>query len=99
MRSSPLRSEAGFTLIELVVVALIIGILSAIALPAFTGQRGKANDAEAKAALRNAQEAIQVHFATFDTYSVSPDVLRSEEPALEQAPASTERVLNPAGCA
>ena len=55
------REEKGFTLIELLVVILIIGILAAIALPAFLNQRGKAQDTEAKSAARTAQTAMETY--------------------------------------
>lgn len=52
-------SESGFTLIELLVVMLILGILAAIAIPAFLSQKGKANDASMKTQVRNAQTAME----------------------------------------
>src|SRR5215212_8762041 len=56
------REERGFTLIELLVVVAILGILMAIALPVFLGQRAKAADARAGANVREAATAINAFF-------------------------------------
>ena len=77
------QSEKGFTLIELLVVILIIGILAAIALPAFLNQRSKAQDTEAKSAARTAQTAMETYYTDEQTYvGATVDKLRLIEPAL-----------------
>ncbi|MGD9573195.1 MAG: type IV pilin protein [Thermoleophilia bacterium] len=62
------RGQEGFTLIELLVVVIIIGLLAAIAIPAFLGQRNKANDAAAKSLVRNGATAMEAYFSDGNTY-------------------------------
>jgi type IV pilus assembly protein PilA len=78
------QSEKGFTLIELLVVILIIGILAAIALPAFLNQRGKAQDTEAKTEVRTMQTAMETYYTDEQDYSGVTDAtdLTKIEPAI-----------------
>jgi len=90
------QSEKGFTLIELLVVILIIGILAAIALPAFLNQRGKAQDTEAKSQVRTAQTAMESYYTDNQTY-VGADLaaLKAIEPSLGQGKATLSVVGAP----
>ncbi len=82
------QDEKGFTLIELLVVILIIGILAAIALPAFLNQRGKAQDTEAKSQVRTMQTAEETLYTDEQSYVLGLlPKLQAIEPSLSSGKA------------
>jgi type IV pilus assembly protein PilA len=78
------NGESGFTLVELLVVMLILGLLAAIAIPAFFNQRDKAHDADAKATAKTAQTAMETYATDNDGNYTGVDVadLNGIEPTL-----------------
>jgi type IV pilus assembly protein PilA len=87
--------EGGFTLIELLVVILIVGILSAIAIPTFLSQKGKADDAGAKTQVGTMQTAIETYSTENNGSYKGASVLELQkiEPSLKEVTDSKPTVV------
>jgi type IV pilus assembly protein PilA len=86
MSRSRLADPRGFSLPELLVLVMIVGILAAVALAAFLSQQGKAHDADAKSAVATAATAMEDYNSDRAGYGgATPAQLVAIEPGLRRA--------------
>lgn len=83
------QDDRAFTLVELAVVITIIGLLLAIALPAFFGMRGNADDRVAEASLRQTRVSAILWQQDQATFNLTPQALQASEPNLSYTQAAS----------
>ena len=91
--------SAGFSLPEVLVVILIIGVLAAVAIPAFLNTTAKANNVQAEELVRNAQTTVETialdHGGSYA--NVTTTEIAAVEPTIAITPSSQHAYLSEAG--
>ena len=78
------RRQEGFTFVELLVAMIVLGLLAAVMIPVFLGQREKADGASAESLLRNGASTMEAAAVDTQSYAlVTADRLAATEPNTE----------------
>jgi type II secretion system protein G len=77
---SLMKSNKGFTLIELMIVIGIMGILAGIVVPQLTGMQGKARDAAIASVSASLKTALEVYYAEKGSYPEYGEEIASNSP-------------------
>ena len=76
---SKVHRQGGFSLIEVLIVILVLGLLMAIAVPSFLGARRNGQDSQAQSSARSALSAQRTHYIDYQQYSTDQAALRKIE--------------------
>jgi len=79
----PLRKDGGFTLVELLIVVVIIGILAAVGIPMYRGASDRAKASEAVSALGTVRSALRVWYAEKGEYPIHTDTVQVDSLGLD----------------
>jgi general secretion pathway protein G len=77
-----LKKEGGFTLLELLIVIVIIGILALLIIPNLTSAPKKARDTARKTDLRAVQKGLEEYFLSYSSYPTALSVLTTGNPPI-----------------
>ena len=93
MKKNKHRKQAGFTLIELMVVVVIIAILAGLVIPRFMGETDKAKQAKAKMQIESLESALKMYKLDNGSYPSTEQGLQ----ALVEAPTAGNLPTNRSG--